>query len=433
MKMKSILLTGTAVLLISAAAITFMPHDLHAVFEKSGAHNHSADSAHTHASKDEHGHADHDDHGGDKKDNHDDHDDKDDHDHDHGEGEDEHAEGSITLSPAQITAANIQIAPAARGTLAQGISTPGKIIPADDRMAEIVPKTGGIVTEIRKNIGDTVKKGETIALIESRDMAESVANYHAAKRTEELARTTFNREKTLWDKKITAEQDYLGAQNAHQESRIRLEAAKQKLQALGYDEKSPAAEARFHALKSPIDGRIINRALTLGAYADFPQSAFTVADLGTVWVETALPPGNLSFFHEGQDAVISSGNQEARGKLIFISPAISPDTRTAKALIELDNAQGIWRPGAFVNALITAPAQATTVVIPKSALQKIEGQTAVFIRTENGFEKRIVTTGQEDSKQVEITAGLEEGEDIAITSTFTLKAELGKSEAEHVH
>jgi cobalt-zinc-cadmium efflux system membrane fusion protein len=108
-------------------------------------------------------------------------------------------------------------------------------VAAADRMAQIVPKVGGTVTEARKNLGDTVEKGEVLALIESREMAESVADYLAAKRAEELARTTFNREKGLWDKKITAEQDYLTAKNAHQEAKIKLDLAKQKLQALGHD------------------------------------------------------------------------------------------------------------------------------------------------------------------------------------------------------
>lgn len=424
MKMKSILLAGTAVLLISAATITFMPHGLHALVQK---------DSHAHGGEDDHDHA----HGEARSDTPAAPQQAGDNDHGHAHGdedeEDEHAEGSIDLTPAQIAAAGIQTAAAQKGTLAQGISTPGKIIPAADRMAEIVPKLGGIVTEVRKNLGDTVQKGETLALIESREMAETLADFQAAKRAEELARTTFNREKNLWDKKITAEQDYLSARNAHQESRIRLEAAKQKLQAIGYDEKTSGTEARFLALTSPIAGRIIDRALTLGAYVDSPQAVFTVADLGVVWVETALPPGNLGFFKEGQEAVISSGNHEARGKLIFISPAISADTRTAKALIELGNAGGLWRPGAFVTALITSPAAETMLLVPKSALQTIEGQAAVFIRTAHGFEKRAVMTGQQDSRQVEIISGLQEGEEIAITGTFTLKAELGKSEAEHAH
>jgi cobalt-zinc-cadmium efflux system membrane fusion protein len=279
-----------------------------------------------------------------------------------------------------------------------------------------------------------LKKGEILALIESREMAESVADYLAAKRAEELARTTFNREKGLWDKKITAEQDYLTAKNAHQEAKIKLDLAKQKLQALGHDgEVSSNGNSRFHELRSPLPGRVIARELTLGEYVDTTHSAFTVADLSVVWVESAIAPGDLPFVKEGLMANVAGSGGKSEGKLIFVSPAIDPETRSAKAIIELDNAEGKWRPGEFANAAIATSAQDTDLILPKDAIQTIEGKAVVFVRNDKGFEKRDVATGREDSRHVEILSGVSLGEPVAVSSTFTLKAELGKSEAEHEH
>lgn len=366
------------------------------------------------------------------------------HDHAHedvhgGEGVHEE-EGQIALSAAQITAAGIKVAAVGPGKLAREVSVPGKIVVSADRMAQIVPKVSGIVTEAKKNLGDTVEKGEILALIESREMAESVADYLAAKRGEELARTNFNREKTLWEKKVTAEQDYLSAKNAYQEAKIRLDLTRQKLQALGHDsdtlkayESANADRLRFHELRSPLPGRVIARELTLGEYVDSTHSAYTVADLSVVWVETAIAPGDLPFVKEGQSANVTSSGNKAEGKLIFVSPAIDPETRSAKAIIELDNADGTWRPGEFANAAIATSAQETDLIVPKEAVQTIEGKPAVFVRTGNGFEKRDVTIGREDSRHVEIISGIAFGEPIAVSNTFTLKAELGKSEAEHAH
>ncbi len=365
-----------------------------------------------------------------------------DHEDDHGEGgEGEHAEeGQVVLSAAQITAAGINVAVVGPGRLAREVSVPGRIVASADRMAQIVPKVSGIVTEARKNLGDTVEQGEVLALIESREMAESVADYLAAKRGEELARTNFKREKGLWDKKITAEQDYLSAKNIHQEAQIRLDLTRQKLQALGHDsntlktyEGTNADRLRFHELRSPLPGRVIARELTLGEYVDSTHSAYTVADLSTVWVETAIAPGDLIFVKEGQGAVITGSGGKAEGKLIFVSPAIDPETRSAKAIIALDNTDGAWRPGEFANAAIVTSAQGMDVTIAKEAVQSIEGKPVVFVRTNNGFEKRAITIGREDSRSVEIISGVASGESIAVSNTFTLKADLGKSEAEHAH
>lgn len=361
--------------------------------------------------------------------------------HGHEAEEAEHNEGAIALSAEQVVAAGIKVVAIGSGQLAREVSVPGKIVAAADRMAQIVPKVGGTVTEAQKNLGDTVEKGEVLARIESREMAEAVADYLAAKRGEELTRTTYNREKGLWDKKITAEQDYLNAKNAHQESKIRLDLAKQKLQALGHDagmlksfDTAAAADTlRFHELRSPLPGRVIAREITLGEYVDTTHSAYTVADLSVVWVETAIAPGDLPFVKEGQTANVMGSGGKTEGKLIFVSPAIDPETRAAKAIIELTNLDGKWRPGEFATAAIATSAQDTDLIIPKEAIQTLEGKPAVFVRTDKGFEKRDVTVGREDSQHIEIISGVTFGEPVAISNTFTLKAELGKAEAEHAH
>lgn len=415
-KLKTLLIAGVAAFaLVGAFAYKEFTPPSHAAEEHGHGHGHAEGEESHDKGKEEHGHA-HEDDG-----------------HGHG-GEGGHEEGVVSLSAEQIAAIGIKVAPAGPGTLAREVTVPGKIVAAADRMAHIVPKVGGTVTEARKNLGDSVEKGEVLALIESREMAEAVADYLAAKRAEELARTTFNREKGLWDKKITAEQDYLTAKNAHQEAQIRFDLTRQKLQALGHEgEVGNNGNARFHELKAPFAGRVIARELTLGEYVDSTHSAYTVSDLSVVWVETAIAPGDLPFVKEGQNATVIGSGGKAQGKLIFVSPAINPETRAAKAIIELENADGQWRPGEFANAAIATSAQEIGVMVPKEALQTIENQKVVFVRKGKGFEKRVVSTGREDSRHIEILSGVAFGEPVAVTNTFTLKAELGKSEAGHEH
>lgn len=426
-KIKHLFLAGVAFVALSGVVVGwgYSISSTQAADDHGDGHAHQdAEAQHDTGKTEQHGHGHEDGHG-----------------HDEGGSEgggdhdgDENTEGLVPLSAAQIAAAGIKVEAVASGELAREVKVPGKIVAAADRMAQIVPKVSGTVTEARKNLGDRVEAGDVLALIESREMAEAVAEHLASSRAEELSRTTYTREKALWDKKITAEQDYLTAKNSHQEAKIRSDLSKQKLQALGHNgDVSANGNSRFYELRSPISGRVISRELTLGEYVDTTHSAFTVADLSVVWVETAIAPNDLPFVKEGLVTNVTGSGGKSEGTLIFVSPAIDPETRAAKAIIELDNADGTWRPGEFANAAIATSAQKAELSLPKEAVQSMNGMPVVFVQTEKGFIKRDVTLGREDSRHVEILSGVKAGESVAISNTFTLKAELGKSEAGHEH
>lgn len=346
---------------------------------------------------------------------------------DHGE------EGVVHLSAAQIDAAGIKTAPVSVTSLTGEISVPGRVVPSGDHMAQIVPKVSGTVASVKKNLGDSVAKGDILAEIESREMADAAAEYQAAALSEELARKSLEREKSLWEKKITAEQEYLNARNMHQEAAIKVELARQKLGTLGHDGKSMKGVSRFHTLRAPIDGRIIARDIVPGSFADTAKAAFTIADLGVVWIESAIPANDIAKLQEGQIARITSYNHEAEGQITFLSPAIDPETGAAKAIITLDNADGTWRPGLFVTAAIGTGMDDSALTVPADAVQTIEGKKVVFVRNDEGFERRDIALGRETGNRVEVLSGINPGEIIAVTNSFTLKAELGKSEAEHSH
>lgn len=401
---------------------------------KDHAHAHEdGEEQHVSSEKDEHGH-DHDHDQGEEaagKDSHD-HGSSNSDDDGHGHGEEDHEDGTIRLLPEQLEASGIRVISVRQGNLSQQVNVPGRISADADRMAQIVPKVSGIVIEARKNLGDKVQKGEVMALIESREMAEASAEYQAATRAAELARTIYKREKSLWEKKVTAEQDYLVAKNSSQEAQIRLELAKQKIQALGGENEKGTA-SRYHELKSPLDGVVIERDLTLGASADTSNRAFTVADLSVLWVEIFIAPDDIARVKEGQSAIVESAGKQGEGKIIFVSPVINPDTRSAKAIIELQNNDGQWRSGDYSNVSIVTDTQQSGMTIPLDAVQTIEGQSVVFVRTEEGFEKRTIVAGKKDKNNIEILSGLKSGEQVAVGNTFVLKAEAGKSEAEHAH
>jgi membrane fusion protein, heavy metal efflux system len=355
----------------------------------------------------------------------------------------EHAEKQIVrLSEAQRKARGIELAVVQAGALETRLTFPGSISLNTERMVRVVPRIPGVVREVRKRLGDVVRAGEVLAVIDSRELADANAGYLAAGERLTLAESTFAREKSLWEKKISAEQDYLSAKQALTEVRIELQAAKHKLQALGLSEASlkhagarPEGLLTRYEVVSPLAGTVIEKHITAGELLKDDTEAFVVADLSTVWVTLQVPPTALPVVKKGQRVVISAGQSipEAAGTISYVSPVLLEETRTAVTRVELPNHDGHWRPGLFVTATIVAGANQASVLIPKSAIQTIEGNPSVFVQIEEGFEARPVTLGPSNDTHVEITNGLSSGERYAATETFILKAELAKGEASHQH
>ena len=162
-----------------------------------------------------------------------------------------------------------------------------------------------------------------------------------------------------------------------------------------------------------------------------PPDLYTIADLSAVWVEMAVPTADLDEIMEGQAVAIASGKDSGKrgdGQIIFISPLVDPDTRSARVIAAVDNKAMIWRPGSVVTASIVTKKAPVGVLIPRAALQTIGGERVVFVRTPTGFQKRTITTGSSDEQAFEVTSGLSPGELIAVKNTFLLKAELGKGD-----
>ncbi|MBN9049540.1 MAG: efflux RND transporter periplasmic adaptor subunit [Rhizobiales bacterium] len=367
---------------------------------------------------------------------------------DGGESGGEHAEDTLTLTDRQIKAAAITLQPVATNPLREHILVSGAIAPDADRVARVAVSLTGTVSELRKRLGDPVEKGEVVAVIESRELSDAKSEYLAARLTSDLQQTLLARQQKLLEQKAVPENDYLRARLTAQDAQIRLDSARQKLLALGLPveeiEKLPEQSVeslRKQALRSPIRGRIAERRADLGALVGREgqeSEIFVVVDLDRVWIDLALSPSDAAKVREGAAVRLIGKELEKNpgltaATIVFVSPLIDKDTRAARVIAALPNPDHGWRPGTFVTAEIFTGDSTPTVVVPKPALQTIEGKTVVFVRAGERFEARPVRLGREDDDQVEIVAGVKPGEIIAVTNTFTLKAELGKRNAAHEH
>src|SRR5262249_12143547 len=155
-------------------------------------------------------------------------------------------------------------------------------------------------------------------------------------------------------------------------------------------------------------------------------------DLDRVWVELAVSPADLPFVKENQNVSITARGvrESTNGIIVFISPLLDKETRSARVVAEIDNSGSTWRAGSFVNATIAVEEQPVSQVVPASAIQTIGGDQVVFARTPDGFEKRPVVVGRSDDRFTEIVTGLQTGETVAASNTFLLKAEFMKGTVE---
>lgn len=343
-------------------------------------------------------------------------------------------EGKIELTDAQVKSSGVTIETAGEATITSSLQMPGEIRFNQDRTAHVVPRVAGVVESVPVNIGQIVKKGTILAVISSTTLSEQRSELLSAQERLEFARTTFAREKQLWQEKISAQQDYLQAQRDLREAEIALRNAQQKLKALGASSSSNGGLNRFE-IRAPFDGMVVEKHITLGESIKEDVNIFTLSDLSTVWAEIVVPAKDLDQVRVGAEAVVSSttSKTQAPGKVAYVSSLIGEQTRTASARVVLANPQGAWRPGLYVNVELASGQAQVAVAVPLEAVQSVEDKPVVFLRVPGGFVGQPVTTGRSNGKLVEITQGLKPGVQVAGAGSFVIKAELGKGSAEHAH
>ena len=367
---------------------------------------------------------------------------KDEHGHGHGHGEDkghageehnEEEEKKIAFTDAQIQAAGVAIESAGPARIRSSLQLPGEIKFNEDRTAHVVPRVAGVVESVPANLGQEVKRGQVLAVLSSPMLSEQRSELRSAERRLELARTTYQREKKLWEEKISAQQDYLQAQQAMQEAQIAVANANQKLLALGA---APASSALGrYELRAPFDGMVVEKHISLGESVKEDASVFTISDLSTVWAEISVAANNLSLVRIGESVSIRSTafDQAASGTVSYVGSLIGAQTRTATARVTVTNPQRVWRPGLFVNAeLISSEAEAA-VTVSADAVQTVEDKPTVFLKVPGGFMPQQVQTGRSDGRRIEVLSGLKSGTAHAASGSFVVKSQQGKSSATHTH
>lgn len=339
----------------------------------------------------------------------------------------EEEEGEVTLTAAQIRAAGVDVVQVMRsggGALALPATIEG-----DPQGVQIVSAAiGGRVVALTRNLGQSIGRGQTLAVVESREAASLNAEIEAARARLALADSNYQREQRLFRERVSPEQDLIAARTAATEARIALRLAQQQVAAAG----GGGGALNRISIASPLSGQVVGRSVTLGQTVAADAELFRVADLSRVSARLALTPTDAGRIRPGAQIEILSGDRRSVARIDFVSPIFDEATRLATVIAVIDNRAGQWRVGEPVTASIRLPGGTTaSVLVPAKAIQNVEGRPTVFVRTAHGFKAAPVTLGSASGDNMVVTSGLKGNEQVASNGSFTLKAELGKGEASH--
>ncbi len=389
---------------------------------------------------------------------HDDHDD-----HGHGAKGDAHSD-EVKLTPDAIRDNGIQVSKAVKQPLVTSLVAPARVSFNLDAMAHVGSVVKGRVVGLKSRVGDTVKQGDEMLVVESPELGQTQSEYLRRRQAVAVAelnvdptKQAFERAQKLYNESQgialgevqKREAEYRSATANVMTAKAELSAAENTLHLLGITQtdvqklvESNEINPRF-SIRAPINGQVVEREVTLGELVSPEKEKLLVlADTSNYWVLADVPEARLSEVGVGSRArieVAALRNNTFEGIVSLVSSTVDPQTRSARLRIEVSNGHTSLKPGMFARAIVwtnVVDGAEPVLVIPDEAVQTVEGGPSVFVPVigeANTFKRVSVKVGKSVGGLLPVYDGLKEGDDVVVSGSFILKAEIGKSEAGHEH
>jgi cobalt-zinc-cadmium efflux system membrane fusion protein len=261
------------------------------------------------------------------------------------------------------------------------VTANGTVSPDVNRTIHVTSLGGGRVVDLKVKLGDSVRKGQTLLVISSPELAAAMSDYQKAKVDEVLSHKALDRAQLLYDRGAIAAKDLETAQDAEDKAKVDVETAVHHVQVLGAD---PAHPSPLIDLRAPVGGTIVeqNVAGFEGVKSlDNTPNLFTIADLSEVWVVCDVFENDLGDVHVGDAAEIklnAFADRTFHGKVADISRVLDPTTRSAKVRIVLGNGDGALRPGMFAVANFRSRKLTDRAVVPATAIMRLHDKDWIF-------------------------------------------------------
>jgi membrane fusion protein, heavy metal efflux system len=360
----------------------------------------------------------------------------------------------IVLSAAEQSAGKIETVRAAETSAPPTLRVSGRIARADDLTWRVGVRTIGVVSSVSAVLGSYVKKGDVLARYHADEARElraeyrrAVADQRSAEAAASLADRTADRYRTLLNLKAASvqqseqsQQEAAAAQARLRDAQVEVDRAKEALEhdlkvavptgttsgVLGVEDEVP--------IIAPASGYILEKNITPGKTVELSTDAFVIGDLSTVWMLASVRQEQVHQLRTGQRVAVSVPGLSGPGfvgTITNLGQELDPQTRTMPVRITLTNPQLQLKPEMLASADLPAGDTVTRVVVPGDAVQQVNGQDVVFVKTAaDRFAVRPIQVGVTSSGHTPVLEGLKAGEEIVVNGSFVLKSHLLRSSIE---
>jgi cobalt-zinc-cadmium efflux system membrane fusion protein len=350
------------------------------------------------------------------------------------------ASNRITLTQEQVANAGIAFALVEERPAGGLLEATAEIEPAPKRFAQVGARVPGRVTRLTVAEGDAVTEGQILATIDSPELGQTTGDYLAAVTSASVAREIADREKQLFERRISSEREWRLAEAEAVRSRAMKEAAESRLHALGLTDRELEqlrVEGHFASevsLRSPLSGVVASRTAAVGKIVQPGEGLFEIVDLREVAIAIDVYEQSLTRVRTGQEVEVqtmSTGSKTFIGRITSVGAVVERQTRTVKVRMLLANPDRVLRPGMFATVrVIGAGSDQQTglaVYVPSAAVQRDGGATIVFVSVgPRSFERREVELGPESGGFTLVRRGAVAGEKVVTTGSLALKSEFRK-------
>jgi cobalt-zinc-cadmium efflux system membrane fusion protein len=357
----------------------------------------------------------------------------------HAEGEGGHDEGAqeLTLTAEEAERAGIKVEAIESAALGETIQVTATIRPDQDRLARVAPRIEGRIISAPAKLGDRVRAGQTLATLDSVDVAEAHATWTQVQAELRIAEADFKRAESLNAEEIIPRKDFLRAQADRDKAAAAVRNAADRLRLLGGAQAARGSGVAGFVVTAPFAGTVIDKKVTLGELGSPSEPMFTIADLSRVWIQADLPEAALAKVRMGADAKVTVPaypGETFGGRVSHIGAMLDKDTRTIAARIEVANADGRLKPEMFATATIEAGgAKREVISLPDAAIVLLEGQPTVFVYEQGVYEARQVEPGEWVGGRTVLKSGVKAGDKVVTSGAYALKARKLKSQLGHGH
>jgi len=341
----------------------------------------------------------------------------------------------VTISQDAVKRAGLEIAEVTTTAGSSAVRIPGAIAPNGYKQVVVTPLISGRITRVLVELGQQVRSGQTLAEVFSPELADAQTRYLSMKaelgaHERELDRTT-----NLVTIGAASQQELERLHAEHSAKLAEVQSLRSRLVLLGMpaaeiDDLSPGKDVETTTkIPAPITGTITERSANVGLNVDTASKLFTVVDLSSVWVVGALYERDFSRVHVGSAATVTTAAYPGlalKGRVSYIDPQVSAETRTAQVRVEVSNPGSELRLGMYAGIEIAGAAAKAVTTIPKSAVQNVNDRQVVYLANpgEPGkFVEREVHLGDASGDRVEVISGLRPGDQVVAQGSFFVRAE----------